>query len=163
MKLRFASVITAAALASLVSVGASARVSGQVDSTMNTLLVTLDAQGREVVSPIADVAPGDVLEYQITYTNLSQSRLRDFQVDGPVPDSTDYLGYAVGAPGASMQVSIDSGETWESEPVTRVIRNAEGRMEQVVIPQSEYTGIRWIGGSLQAGQTARYSYRVIVE
>jgi len=64
-----------------------------------------------------------------------------------------------------FEVSIDGGETFESEPVTRIESQADGSQKEVIIPPALYTHIRWaVEDALEGeGGEQNYAYRVVVD
>lgn len=143
----------------------SALAGDSLKSEIKALVVTKDANGVEVATPAEEAAPGDVVEYQITYTNVGEEALSGLIVNGPMPQSTIYVGGSarVGS-GDKLEVSIDGGDTWETEPVKRMQKDASGKIVEVVIPATEYTNVRWISNDpIKPSASTMYSYRVTIE
>ncbi|MCB1619132.1 MAG: DUF11 domain-containing protein [Thiothrix sp.] len=136
-----------------------------LQNTLQAYLVSADQQGREILQPTREVEPGQLIEYQLTYANTGNSALRDVVVTGPIPAATAYMPQSARTQAkAQLQVSIDNGRTFESEPVRRMITDKNGRKVEVIIPPSEYSHVRWIMKEpLQAGMTRQFAYRSMVE
>lgn len=130
-------------------------------TSLSALIVGVNAAGQETLTPSVEAAPGDVIEYRLVATNVSTNSLQGVVVSSPIPASLRYVADSASAPtGQNIEVSIDSGETWEREPVRRLRQNAEGQMVQVIVPASEYTNLRWVGApALQPNQAFHHSYR----
>ncbi|CAA0091488.1 Uncharacterised protein [BD1-7 clade bacterium] len=109
------------------------------------------------------VEPGQVLEYQLTYTNNTEKPLQITAATGLIPENTAYVtGSAEGQVVAEFLVSIDKGTNYESEPVKRT-RTVGGKTETYIVPVSEYTNVRWVKPEpIEAGKSQIYQYRVKV-
>ena len=84
-----------------------------VQGTMTAFVVETEKNKEKLVSA-KDVEPNQIVEYQLTYTNQSDSAISGLKVVGPVPAGTVYLSNSANAKQvASLQVSIDGGETFE--------------------------------------------------
>ncbi len=134
-------------------------------STMQAYLVTQDADGNEVLKPAEKARPKDVIEYRLSYSNVSAEPISGLAITGPVPESTVYIAdTAATMERSNFKVSIDDGETWEDEPVLRTRKNDRGEMQQVVVSPSEYTHIRWYAATpLLANAEQQYRYRVQIQ
>lgn len=127
--------------------------------------VALDNAGNEILQPANEVVPGQLVEYAMTYSNTGDSALKDIVVTGPIPAATAYIGQSAFTQArAALQVSIDGGNTFESEPVKRIVTDASGRKFEKTIPPSEYTHVRWnMQQPLNAGETQQFAYRSVVK
>lgn len=154
-----------AALAIASAPAAFAFAPGALQSDMKALLVQKNADGTENLVQTEEAAPGDMIEYQITYTNTGAEALSGLVVNGPMPQNTSYVGgSARTVAGEALEVSIDGGQTWETEPVIRREKNEYGQIVEVVIPPTDYTNVRWISSqAVQPASSIGYSYRVTVD
>ena len=134
-------------------------------SDMQAYLVKTNAEGQEYRQPAKETEPGNILEYNLSYTNQMDKSLSGLVVSGPIPANTMYVGRSARAGvDADLLVSIDGGASFESEPVTRQKRMANGKIETVVIPAEKYTNIRWkVKQPIQGFGKQLYSYRVKVK
>ncbi len=133
-------------------------------SSLTAMVVSRDALGQEILAPVAEAAPGDVVEYQINYTNVSPASISGVVITGPIPDSMSYVADSALAPGGDrLEVSIDNGESWEREPVRRLRQDAQGRTVEVIVPANEYTHVRWVDAApIHPSQSIQYKYRARV-
>lgn len=163
-KLVIASLFAASALGAY-SVVAKNASPAPLTNKMEAYLVQLNQQGKEVLVRTNTAAPGDMLEYHLTYSNVSKQDLDGLVVTGPVPANTKYVGQSASlAQGANFVVSIDGGETFEREPVKRMVVDAQGRKKQVIISPEKYTHVRWnLNTALKSGMQNTYFYRVAVK
>lgn len=163
-KLVIASLFAASAFGAYTVVAKNASPA-PLTNTMEAFLVQQNQQGKEVLVRTNTAAPGDMLEYHLTYSNVSQQDLSGLVVTGPVPANTQYVGKSASrGQGANFVVSIDGGQTFEGEPVKRVVTDAQGRKKTVVIGPEKYTHVRWnLASALKSGMQNTYFYRVAVK
>ena len=65
---------------------------------------------------------------------------------------------------ADFTVSIDNGDSFQAEPVTKTVTGENGQSKNVEVSPSDYTQVRWQPkGSLQPDQVQEYRYRVRVQ
>jgi len=134
-------------------------------SNMQAYLVKMNAEGKEYRQPAQQTEPGQVLEYNLTYTNQMKKPLSGLVVSGPIPANTMYVGQSAktGVP-ADLLVSIDGGATFEAEPVRRQERMPNGQMKTVIVPAEKYTNLRWnVKQPISGLGKQLYSYRVKVK
>jgi len=153
----------AAIVGSVVFVSAS-KQEPMLSSHMKASVVTVDAEGKELMRVMKQAAPGQTIQYDLTYANNSDKSFKGLVVTGPIPAHTHYLANTATTPVASQRlVSIDGGISFEKEPVERQQKMADGRVKTVVIPASKYTHIRWkASDSLVSKGQQHYTYRVKV-
>ena len=136
-----------------------------IKSAMEAYVVE-SKDNQETLLAASEVEPNQLVEYQLTYTNVSGSDIKGLTVVGPVPEGTSYVSNTANADvAASLLVSIDGGKTFESEPVIRLETKASGEVVEKVIPAEEYTHLRWNAkNEINAdGGTQFYTYRVRVK
>lgn len=133
---------------------------GPLTSKLEAHVVTLDETGAEVLTQTEEVAPGETIEYTLTYENTSDRALSEIVINAPVPAaSTLILDSATKQDGVAFQASADNGESWGTPPL--MMTTDEGQVE---VPVDEYDFLRWIPSSaIEAGEAWTFSYRVSVE
>jgi uncharacterized repeat protein (TIGR01451 family) len=134
-------------------------------NTLEAYVVGQDKAGKETLKPAKAAKPNQLLEYQLTYQNKGNAALKGLVITGPIPSSTEYQAdTAKTQAAADFFVSIDGGKTYESEPVKRKVKNAQGKEELKVIPASRYTHVRWNAkDALAAKADQLFTYRVKVK
>lgn len=152
---------------SLIFVGAAGfatTAAAQIESVMQPYIVTTNDKGEEFFATAAEAEPGDVIEYRVTYTNNGQEAVHGLVVTGPIPNQTQYVSNSsVAGATSSFVVSIDDGNTWDTVPVKRTRKKADGTEIEVIIPASEYDKVRWnVKDRLAAGAAQEFKYRVQV-
>jgi uncharacterized repeat protein (TIGR01451 family) len=135
-----------------------------LSSQMESYLVT-SKDGKEVVEEAEQASPGDIVEYRLTYTNNGDQPLSGLIITGPIPANTVYLeNSAATQVNADFTVSIDNGDSFQAEPITKTITGENGQSKNVEVSPSDYTQVRWQPkGSLQPDQVQEYRYRVTVQ
>ena len=58
---------------------------GDLTSVLTQSKVAVGADGKEVLVPAANAAPGDVIEYRVTYTNRGKAAVTGVEASLPVP------------------------------------------------------------------------------
>ncbi len=106
-----------------------------------------------------------IVEYRLTYTNNGDQPLSGLIITGPIPANTVYLeNSAATQVNADFTVSIDNGDSFQAEPITKTITGENGQSKNVEVSPSDYTQVRWQPkGSLQPDQVQEYRYRVTVQ
>ncbi len=141
---------------------AASPVSGEIKA----YLVTVDKNGKEKVTKTDQVEPGQVMEFELVFTNNGETNVSGIQVVDPIPENTLFIGESHSSDvQANFEVSIDGGQTFESEPVIRIETQADGSQKEVVIPPEQYTHVRWLAEDALAskGGKQRFTYRVSVK
>lgn len=144
---------------------ANSQPKSPLQNSMTAYIVSVDAKGKESLQAATEVAPGQTVEYALTYQNISDKALKGIVVTGPVPAATQYIAKSARSQAkAALEVSIDGGKTFEKEPVKRVITNEAGKKVETIIPPEKYTHVRWIMQEpLAAKTTQQFAYRSLVK
>ena len=120
--------------------------------------VNVNAKARGTQSQA--VLPGDVLQYQLRFTNQGQGDVRGVVFTNPVPAGLRYVDKSAGADrqDVAVEYSTDGGKTFAATPlVTEVVA---GRRVQKPASPSQYTHVRWIvRGSVAPGASVTAAFR----
>ena len=141
--------------AALLLAGASAL------AAQRPLVVTaLNLNARSRGSQSQAVLPGDVLQYQLRFTNQGQGDVRGVVFTNPVPAGLRYVDGSAGADrqDVAVEYSTDGGQTFAATPmVTEVV---DGRRVQRPASPEQYTHVRWtVQGSIAPGATVTAEFR----
>jgi uncharacterized repeat protein (TIGR01451 family) len=122
-----------------------------------------DGTFQEELVSASTASPGDILQYNTIYTNVSDIDLIGLTANGQIPMGTSYLeSSAIITSDAIFEVLIEA-EKWQELPAYKTIVTAEGNEERVEASAEDYTQIRWlISNALEPEQTVRATYRVQV-
>ena len=141
--------------AALLLAGASAL------AAQRPLVVTaLNLNARSRGSQSQAVLPGDVLQYQLRFTNQGQGDVRGVVFTNPVPAGLRYVDRSAGADrqDVAVEYSTDGGKTFAATPlVTEVV---DGKRVQRPASPEQYTHVRWtVQGSIAPGATVTAEFR----
>jgi uncharacterized repeat protein (TIGR01451 family) len=116
--------------------------------------------GQESLRPADHAKPGDVVDYQVTYSNTSAATVNSVYATLPIPaGSMVYL--PTSARPSNVTASID-GKNFAPPPLQRMVKRADGSLVAEDTPISEYRFLRWDLGALGAGKSAVVSARMQV-
>lgn len=141
-------------------------VSAQIAPEPQALVITALNTTKEATDRAADsglFVPGDVIEYALRFTNVTDAAVQDVVLKDPIPDG---LIMVLGSPSADREdivvdYSIDGGTSWSVSPV--VERLEDGRVVVHPAPAGAYTHVRWtIPGALPAGASVTARFRAAV-
>jgi len=143
-------------VAAVLLMGAGA-LSAQRPLVVTALNLTARSRGTQSQA----VMPGDVLQYQLRFTNQRQGDVRGVVFTNPVPAGLRYVDGSAGADRQDVTVesSADSGKMFARAPiVTEVVA---GRRVQKPAAPAQYTHVRWtVRGSIAPGATVTAEFRV---
>lgn len=112
--------------------------------------VTQNAERKEVLARADKVAPGDLLKYQVVYQNNGNSVLSKIKATLPLPLGTTYE--AGSAKPANATASLN-GSDFAVMPLKRMVKKSDGKLEEQLVPLSEYRALRWDLGELAQKQS----------
>jgi len=141
--------------AALLLAGASAL------AAQRPLVVTaLNLNAKSRGSQSQAVLPGDVVQYQLRFTNQGQGDVRGVVFTNPVPAGLRYVDRSAGADrqDVAVEYSTDGGKTFAATPlVTEVV---DGKRVQRPATPEQYTHVRWtVQGSIAPGATVTAEFR----
>lgn len=154
------------AFALLPAVAGLAYAKGPVSGQIQAFIVSVGSDGTENITEAKVTEPGQIMEFQIVFTNNGASDVSGIQVVDPIPENTLYIGDSHRADvTAAFQVSIDGGTTFEPEPVIRIETLSDGTSKEVVVSPDKYTHVRWLAeDELDSnGGQHKFAYRVAVK
>jgi uncharacterized repeat protein (TIGR01451 family) len=90
--------------------------------------------------PADHVVPGDLLIYTLKVRNIGSEPVAVPQFVAPIPLHTSYVAESAVGPGATVQYSVDDGETFDT-PQNLKVRGEGGALRPATA--ADYTHIRW--------------------
>ena len=130
-----------------------------IQAQLQAFKVLLQKDGDEKLTS-ADVAnPGDVIEYQATYSNGGQRAATNLNATLPIPAALSYVPNTA-TPGGFM-ASTDA-KTFAPAPLQRKAKDANGKTVTIMVPFSEYRALRWNVKQLAPGADFKVSARASV-
>lgn len=142
-----------------------------VEVTLEGYLVNVitkeDGTQEEEFVEATEARPGQVVEYRVIVTNVSNETLpaSNAMITGPIPATTAYIADTATATSseAMLEFSADGGATFAEKPLIEK-ENDQGEKELVEALPEEYTAARWaILVPLEPQQTLTFTYRVTVK
>ena len=115
--------------------------------------VSINTEGKEVLSDAKNAKPGEVLEYRATYTNVSAKPISNLVATLPVPKNTAYQAQTA-SPITGAEATIDS-VTFAPVPLMSADK------KQPISPK-EYRALRWKVSTLKAKEAVVVSIRIKV-
>lgn len=130
-----------------------------VEAKLSVFQVGKNADGKEALLPADKAAPGDTLEYQTLYQNNGKSPVKALDATLPLPAGLAYV--AGSAKPANAQASVD-GKVFAAMPLKVMVKAANGKLEEKLVPLSDYRALRWNLGDLPADAKSTVSARAQV-
>ncbi len=135
-------------------------------SQVSAKLVTLDKSGKTILKDVEEVSSGDIVEYKLSYENISNDRLNNLKVVGPIPVGTVYIENSASKDISKvLEVSLYDGKNWTSIPAYKEVKNTtSGKTEKKRVSVEEYRQLRWvIDRPFNAGEKLDFTFRVKVQ
>lgn len=130
-----------------------------VEAKLAVFHVGKNAEGKEALLAAEKAAPGDTLEYQTIYQNNGKSAVRSLAATLPLPAGLAYV--AGSAKPVNPQASVD-GNTFAAMPLKTMVKSPSGKLEERLVPYSEYRALRWNLDDLPANEKVTVSARALV-
>lgn len=122
-------------------------------------LMAGDARHQELSDSTA-LLPGDVVRYQLVFTNVNDFPVQRVEFKDPIPSGLRYVAASAGAnrPDVDVEFSIDGGQAFSAQPMIEVME--DGRPVLKPAPVERYTHIRWlVRGWVQPGAQVIAEFR----
>ena len=130
-----------------------------VEATLAVFHVGKNAEGKEALLPADKAAPGDTLEYQTVHKNNGKFAIKSLVATLPLPAGISYVPGS--AKPAAAEASLD-GKVFAVIPLKTMVKNAQGKLEERLVPYSDYRALRWALGELPANGQATVTARAVV-
>ena len=139
----------------------SVRSQSPIVVNLKQFKVTTDAKGVSKLGDASVVLPGDVIEYQATYSNRGSSALA-VTATLPVPEAVEYIkDSAKSKPGLAHTVA-QKDSIYAQEPLIRKVTTAGGVTQTQAVPYADYRFVRWDLGRVPANTSVEVSIRAKV-
>ena len=136
------------------SLSSASVLSARLDATRIDL-----ADGKTSRVPAARAVPGDLVEYRATYSNNGKASIADVLAVIPVPVGTTFVAGSA-SPSSGVQASADGGQTFAPIPLKRIVKGADEKLHEELVPLAEYRVLRWRIAALAAEKDTFVSLRV---
>ena len=122
------------------------------------------AVAAERGSPEGAAVPGDVIEYSLVFSNITDGDVSDVTFTDPIPAGLQYVlgSTTVDRSDVVVDFSINGGTIWAEQPMVDVAQ-PDGSMVRQPAAAASYTHVRWtVTGSVAPGAqvTARFRAQV---
>lgn len=108
--------------------------------------------------PATLVLPGETIQYNTSYQNISNKPADNINIVNPIPKHTVYLANSARGHNTNIQFSVDGGKTYGQVGALRM-RGKDGKIH--LAKPSDYTHIRWqYHGSLAPKARQAVTFRV---
>lgn len=131
-----------------------------VEGVLTQTKIVVSADGKESSISADKVKPGDLIEYQVKYTNKGAAPVGNLNVTLPIPKGLELIGQT-DLPRNAL-ASLD-GLNFETAPIKRSVKRADGTVTLELVPLAQYRALRWVVGQLPAGKSATMTARAKVE
>ena len=152
-------VISAGLLSSGVMASAVQQGHLQVTSKVQKM-VYVKQNGKRVATyiPAKKVLPGEIVQYNTFYQNISNQPADNISIVNPIPKHTVYLPNSAQGQNTQVVFSVDGGRHYAPANALRV-RGKDGKLHPA--KPSDYTHIRWqYKGSLPPRQRKAVGFKV---
>jgi uncharacterized repeat protein (TIGR01451 family) len=130
-----------------------------VTAELTIFRVAGDAEGNETLTPVTEIALGDIVEYQVVYTNRTNTPIQQLSPLLPIPGELVFL------PQTALPVSVlasTDGDRFAVVPLTELVVLPDGTKEEHPVPYSQYRILKWEIGTLNAGSSIQVRARMQV-
>ena len=103
--------------------------------------------------------PGDVIEYVATYKNTDTKPASNVTATLPIPRGMEYIPNTA-SPDHVMASTDD--EHYTVVPLKRMVKDANGKATEELVPYPEYRSLRWQLGAMPGGATRDVKARMKV-
>ncbi|ACT51781.1 DUF11 domain-containing protein [Methylovorus glucosotrophus] len=137
----------------------SAATASQQAVTVNLIQnkVIKDEKGIEKRIEASSVKPNDVIEYRVTYKNVTDKPVKGLIANLPIPDGLEYQASSA-KPSRNAVVAAEDA-TYSREPLAK--KQSDGTTK--LVPYNEYRHVRWDLGTLAPGASVEVVARAKVE
>jgi uncharacterized repeat protein (TIGR01451 family) len=143
-------------------------ISVKLEAYIVSTITKEDGTTEEQFTEAKEARPGQVVEYRVVVTNVSDETLPSGNaiITGPIPATTAYIADSAtpSSESATLEFSADGGQTFSAPPVMIKVKNDQGEEVEVEAAPDQYTGARWtILQALEPKQEIIFKYRVTVK
>jgi hypothetical protein len=138
---------------------ANAATNATLRSELTVKQVVVLDNGTESLRPAAEVKPNDLLQYAASYVNTGSSPVQHLVASLPIPPGTQWIESSAVPRGV---LASTDGKVFLPVPLMRRVKDANGHVNEVPVPLSEYRVLRWAEQVVAPGATYTVSARVRV-
>lgn len=143
----------------LAQAAGAANSNKEIEAVLTSKKVMIGADKKEALVEAKNAKPGEIIEYQATYTNKSKSAIGKLTPNLPIPEGTEYQ--AGTAKPALIKATLGDGK-FEAIPLKRKVKLPDGKEVEQEVPAARYKALQWSLGELPAGKSVTVIARVRV-
>lgn len=113
---------------------------------------------KEKLVPAESVLPGDIIEYQLTYSNKTNGVISNLRPILPVPEGMVFIDETANP--SMHAVSISNDQVFQVPPIVREITLPNGSKGKIKVDAKEYRFIQWLQESMAKGDTKIFKARM---
>jgi uncharacterized repeat protein (TIGR01451 family) len=148
---------TAPVLAQNVAAPASTE---QVKSILSSKKVVISADKKESLVEAREIKPGEIIEYQVIFTNQGTTPVSRVMGNLPIPEGTEFIAGSA-KPGIGVRATLGDGK-FDPIPLKRKVKGPDGKEVEQDVPLALYRALQWTLGDLAPGKTASVTARIKV-
>ena len=145
-------------LAAGLPVQAESGAKSPVEVRLDVQRIVHSADGRESRASAETAKPGDILEYVVTYHNITAAPVRELQATLPIPPATELV--AGSTRPATARASLDA-RAFGVMPLKRKGKR-DGRDVEENVPLRDFRYLLWLVPELRGGESMTFVARVRV-
>jgi uncharacterized repeat protein (TIGR01451 family) len=115
--------------------------------------------GKEQKESSEKAKPGEVIEYVAEYRNTGKAPVTNVVATLPVPSGMEFVPETT-QPQPVMASTDD--HRYAPVPLKRMVRGADGKTVEQLVPYGEYRSLRWTLGEIQGGGSKSVKARMKV-
>jgi uncharacterized repeat protein (TIGR01451 family) len=166
--MRRLSILIAVIVSSAFAMAQNEPVTVKLEAYIVSVVTKEDGTTEEQFAEAKEARPGQVVEYRVVVTNVSDETLpaSNAVITGPIPDTTIFIADSAtpSSDSARLEFSADGGQTFSVPPVMIKVKNDQGKEVEVAAMPEQYTAARWIIlQALEPKQETIFKYRVTVK
>jgi len=117
--------------------------------------------GKEVIKRVKaeGIASGDVVFYILSFENKGDEVAKDVALVDPIPENTVFINNTAFGLGSDISYSIDGGKSYNQPSLLTYMVNGKKRTAS----PDQYTHIRWMVKTLEAGKIGMAGFQVRVK
>lgn len=148
---------TAPVVAQTVAAPAAA---SQVKSVLSSKKVVIGADKKESLVEAGQIKPGEIIEYQVSFSNQGTTPVSKLQGNLPIPEGTEFIAGSA-KPGIGVRATLGDSK-FDPIPLKRKVKGPDGKEIEQDVPLSLYRALQWTLGDLAPGKSTSVTARVKV-
>lgn len=116
--------------------------------------------GEEELIEATSVKPGDIIEYQLTYTNQTGGGITNLRPVLPIPQGMMFIEETANP--SIHAVSISEDQLFRKPPLFKEVTLPNGSKSQIKISAKEYRYLQWLQEEMDSNEQVMFTARLKV-